>query len=81
MQGETRVSQGRRRARARGRGELGSLEPPYSPRRSYERGMVDGIVVGLAVGLAVLAVVMWLWAVPTVDGALAAAAEALGAAS
>ena len=53
----------------------------HDRRGAFERGMRAGFLAGLAVGLAVLGLVMWLWAVPTVDGALAAATEALGAVS
>ena len=38
-----------------------------------QRAMKQGILIGLLIGLLLFCLVMWLWAVPTVDGALEAA--------
>lgn len=38
-----------------------------------------GLLVGLTVGLLLCAAVIWLWAVPTVDGAVEASRQALEA--
>lgn len=78
---EERVARGSHRPHERRVPPEGRPARRYSPAASYARGMRAGVLVGLALGLAVMGLVMWLWAVPTVDGALSAAAEAMGAVS
>lgn len=43
------------------------------------RQFKTGLLIGLAVGLLLCAAVIWLWAVPTVDGAVEASKQALEA--
>lgn len=42
-------------------------------REREQRAMKQGILIGLLIGLLLFCLVMWLWAVPAVDGALEAA--------
>ncbi len=42
-------------------------------RERETRAMKQGFIIGLLLGLLILCLVMWLWAVPTVEGALEAA--------
>lgn len=46
-----------------------------------DRAFTAGFLLGLAVGLTVLCLVIWLWAVPTVDGAVSAAGDAIAGAA
>lgn len=39
--------------------------------RNFKCGLWLGLAIGLAIGLGLMALIMWLWAVPTVDGCVA----------
>ena len=47
---------------------------------SYDAHFKTGFICGLIVGLAAMALVIWLWAVPTVEGATRDAASAVASA-
>lgn len=53
----------------------------YTARDAEERGLKTGFLLGLCVGLLACGLVLWLWVIPTMDGAVEMARQAVEAAS